>query len=316
MDGPVYTSIYKGLIGIQLKDADEYAEFQSSLAVYHDDYGDYSTNEPTMDGTASLIYLLAAKEYASKKAGKWKAYPPFGLHYQQSHHAIIRGDSTKKEIALVFTGDEFGDGLPTIANTLDKHQIHGSFFFTGRFYRNPAFQQGIKQLYAQKNLMGPHSDQHLLYCDWTKRDSLLVTKDSLFADFYQNEDAMIALGIKEKDLSQYFIPPYEWWNDAIGRWMDTANIHLFSFTPGTTSNADYTYPEMGKSYRSSASIVNTIKKMHETRPAKLNGVVLLIHAGTDPRRKDKLYDQLDELIVYLKKEGYGFKKINELLKGW
>ena len=164
--------------------------------------------------------------------------------------------------------------------------------------------------------MGPHSDQHLLYCDWTKRDSLLVTKDSLFADFYQNEDAMIALGIKEKDLSQYFIPPYEWWNDAIGRWMDTANIHLFSFTPGTTSNADYTYPEMGKSYRSSASIVNTIKKMHETRPAKLNGVVLLIHAGTDPRRKDKLYDQLDELIVYLKKEGYGFKKINELLKGW
>ena len=42
--------------------ADEYAPFQSGLAVYHDDYGDYSTNEPTMDGTASLIYLLAAKE--------------------------------------------------------------------------------------------------------------------------------------------------------------------------------------------------------------------------------------------------------------
>lgn len=62
VDGPVYGSIYKGLIGIQLKDADEYAEFQSNLAVYHDDYGDYSTNEPTMDGTASLIYLLAAKE--------------------------------------------------------------------------------------------------------------------------------------------------------------------------------------------------------------------------------------------------------------
>ena len=44
VDGPVYTSIYKGLIGITLKDADEYAEFQSDLAVYHDDYGDYSSN--------------------------------------------------------------------------------------------------------------------------------------------------------------------------------------------------------------------------------------------------------------------------------
>jgi len=62
VDGPVYTNIYKGLIGIKLADDDEYAEFQSDLAVYHDDYGDYSTNEPTMDGTASLIYLLAAKE--------------------------------------------------------------------------------------------------------------------------------------------------------------------------------------------------------------------------------------------------------------
>ena len=59
VDGPVYTSIYKGLIGIKLYDEDEYALFQSDLAVYHDDYGDYSTNEPTMDGTASLVYLLA-----------------------------------------------------------------------------------------------------------------------------------------------------------------------------------------------------------------------------------------------------------------
>jgi hypothetical protein len=62
VDGPVYGSIYKNLIGIKLYQPDEYAEFQSDLVVYHDDYGDYSTNEPTMDGTASLIYLLGAKE--------------------------------------------------------------------------------------------------------------------------------------------------------------------------------------------------------------------------------------------------------------
>lgn len=62
VDGPVYTSIFKNLIGLQLHDVDEYAEFQSNLAVYHDDFGDYSTNEPTMDGTASLIYLLAAMQ--------------------------------------------------------------------------------------------------------------------------------------------------------------------------------------------------------------------------------------------------------------
>ena len=62
VDGPVYGGIYNKLLGITLHERDEYSEFQSQLVVYHDDYGDYSTNEPTMDGTASLIYLLAAKE--------------------------------------------------------------------------------------------------------------------------------------------------------------------------------------------------------------------------------------------------------------
>lgn len=72
VDGPVYGNIYNNLIGIQLLKADEYAEFQSKLAVYHDDTGDYSTNEPTMDGTASLIYLLAAKENDSREGANVK----------------------------------------------------------------------------------------------------------------------------------------------------------------------------------------------------------------------------------------------------
>jgi endoglucanase len=61
VDGPVYASIYKQQRGVTIMHGDEYTEFQSDHVVYHDDYGDYVTNEPTMDGTASLIYLLAAK---------------------------------------------------------------------------------------------------------------------------------------------------------------------------------------------------------------------------------------------------------------
>jgi hypothetical protein len=60
LDGPVYTSIYKHLLGISLHDPDEYASFNTGFIVYHDDVGDYSTNEPIMDGTANLSYLLAA----------------------------------------------------------------------------------------------------------------------------------------------------------------------------------------------------------------------------------------------------------------
>ncbi len=59
VDGPVYTSIFKNLIGIRLHSDDEYSEFQTDYIVYHDDYGDYSTNEPTLDGTASLLMYLS-----------------------------------------------------------------------------------------------------------------------------------------------------------------------------------------------------------------------------------------------------------------
>jgi endoglucanase len=60
LDGPVYRSIYGNLRGIRLIEADEYARFNTGFIVYHDDLGDYSTNEPIMDGTASMVYLLSS----------------------------------------------------------------------------------------------------------------------------------------------------------------------------------------------------------------------------------------------------------------
>jgi endoglucanase len=59
LDGPVYQSIYRNLRGIRLHQPDEFAAFNTAHIVYHDDRGDYSTNEPIMDGTANLIPLLA-----------------------------------------------------------------------------------------------------------------------------------------------------------------------------------------------------------------------------------------------------------------
>jgi hypothetical protein len=59
VDGPVYERIFAALKGVALSGPDEYAAFQGP-AVYHDDALDYSTNEPTLDGTASVVLLLAA----------------------------------------------------------------------------------------------------------------------------------------------------------------------------------------------------------------------------------------------------------------
>lgn len=309
VDGPVYTTIYKNLIGIKLNDPDEYAEFQSDLAVYHDDYGDYSTNEPTMDGTASLIYLLAAQDDASGR--KLSAG-----NQTRSSRVITKGAVVKaipaqgKSVALVFTADEFGEGLPTITQILQKEQVQGSFFFTGRFYRNPAFTINIQELIKGRHYLGPHSDQHLLYADWKKRDSLLVSYQQFNEDLNKNLGAMETLGIRTERL-RYFIPPYEWWNDSIASWTNWRGMELVSFTPGTYTNADYTWPDMGKSYRSGNDLMNQVNTL--LKEDKLNGSILLIHAGTDPRRTDKFYLRLGELIQLLKKNGYRISSLDALL---
>lgn len=297
VDGPVYTSIYKNLIGIKLNDPDEYAQFQSNLAVYHDDYGDYSTNEPTMDGTASLIYLLAAKE--GETPGK----------FTTEQGAIIRGDVKNKNIALVFTGDEYFEGLPAIIKTLKENRIKAGFFFTGNLYENKNARSLIKKLVSDGHYLGPHSDKHLLYNDWNKRDSLLVTKDSLVNDLKNNYRKMEVFGITEKN--KLFIPPFEWWNNTVTKWCEAEGMRPISFTRGIPTNADYTFPEMGKSYQSSETILSKLFEKETTEG--INGAIILVHVGTDSRRKDKLYDRLPELIQKLTSKGYQFKRVDELL---
>ena len=310
VDGPVYTNIYKNLIGIQLKDADEYAPFQSDLAVYHDDYGDYSTNEPTMDGTASLIYLLAAQEASISKPVLDKSIST--TKHIIEYGAIIKAmPSKKRSIALVFTGDEYGEGFNFIDSILSKEKIKVSFFLTGRMYRNPQFQTAIQHLIKAGHYMGPHSNNHLLYNDWTKRDSLLVSFQEFNDDLNKNLNAMDEVGIEVKNV-KLFIPPYEWWNDSVATWTQWKGLQLFSFTPGTYTNADYTWPEMGKQYRTNAFLMDKLSELVK-QPDKFNGAILLIHVGTDPRRKEKFYHALHSIIQLLRKNQFVIKKIDELI---
>ena len=57
VDGPVTRQINEGL-KYSTFGPDPLAHFQSDVAVYHDEFADFSTNEPIIDGTVSLLLLL------------------------------------------------------------------------------------------------------------------------------------------------------------------------------------------------------------------------------------------------------------------
>lgn len=230
------------------------------------------------------------------------------------HGAVIRGDVTQKDMALVLTGDTFGEGGSAIRETLKKHDVKASFFLTGNFYSNPAFRQLILDLKNDGHYLGAHSDKHLLYADWTKRDSLLVSEEEFKQDLMANYEHMATFGIGSDD-APWFLPPYEWYNTEIARWTEQAGLRLVNFSPGTRSAADYTYPQMGDRYVSSEEIYKSILRREARDPHGLNGFILLIHIGTDPRRPDKFYDRLDALLTELKGRGYRFRTITGLLGG-
>jgi endoglucanase len=311
VDGPIAATTYNNLRGLHLNQPDEFAEFQPAEIVYHDDVGDYSTNEPTMDGTADAILMMALWNRGSAHQPKdVPARQSKALLYEQG--AITRGDPTKKKLALVFTGDEFADGAETIARTLRARGVRGSFFFTGRFYRNRRFKSTTRRLKRDGHYLGAHSDQHLLYCDWNDRDKLLINRETFEQDLHRNYASMRTFGINKTD-ARYFLPPFEWYNHKISEWTGALNLHLINFTSGTRSNADYTTPEM-KNYVDSKTILESIKQYEARDPAGLNGFILLSHIGVAPARTDKFYLYLDELLNWLESRQYELVRIDELLQ--
>lgn len=230
-----------------------------------------------------------------------------------SHGGIIRGDTSLHKIALVFSADEFGDGAVFIRKTLKEKNINASFFFTGNFLNNPEYQSVAKELLADGNYIGSHSYGHLLYCDWTKRDSTLLTRQEFINDLDSSYNRLHDFGIS-RDQAKYFMPPYEWYNDTISKWAKQYGLQIINFTPGTYSNADYTTPDMGKRYLPSDTIYNRIMRFEKEKPNGLNGFILLVHAGTDSKRTDKFYFLLPRLINELKGKGYEFVRVDELLK--
>jgi peptidoglycan/xylan/chitin deacetylase (PgdA/CDA1 family) len=193
--------------------------------------------------------------------------------------AIVRGSVDKKVIALVFTGHEFAEGGETILHALAARHARASFFLTGDFLRRPEFAPLVRRIVADGHYLGPHSDRHLLYCDWSEQKKTLVTRDQFRADLEANLREIGRFGVPAPRV-RYFLPAYEWCNAE--------------FVP-------------------SEEIVASILRAEASDAHGLNGFLLLLHVGAGPRRTDKLHTRFAALLDTLAGKGYQFVRVDELL---
>jgi hypothetical protein len=293
VNGPVSESIYKRSAGSSLLQKDNLETWQSSMAVYHDDAADYTTNMPQAEATAAMMYLLASRENASL------GHAPNGIHIQDG--AVLRGDSSSKKIALVFIGMPPAKGAKGIGQILAREKIRSSFFLPVEFLKQNAAI--AKQLKAGRHYMGAAGSMEW----WNSGSGVSPDQKAFDYTMQENRRLLKTIGINpvirlspDKKLN------YLYNCDGDGK------TYLLNPTPGTLSLAVNILPGE-TNYVNSDSIFQDIMAKARQMPYGLNGYFLVIPTDPPAERADKFYMLIPLLLQDLKNEGYRFVRVDEML---
>ncbi len=224
--------------------------------------------------------------------------------------AIVRGDPTVHELALVFTGGEFGEGTEHILDTLERAAVPAAFFVTGAFLAPPGRAELVRRMVKDGHYVGPHSDAHPLYCPFDDREHTLVTRAFFASDLEANIAALRALGSLAPGQPVWFIPPYRVVQPRPGPMGARARRHdvLLHARQRLESRLD---PRGRRTIRVVAADPGRHIAYEQRDPHGLNGFILLLHLGSG--RRDPMHSRLGALIDALHARGYRFVRVDELL---
>jgi len=193
--------------------------------------------------------------------------------------AICEGKNRKKQIALTFDDGPNEEVTPQVLALLEKHQLPATFFLIG--HKITGNETIVEQIATAGHLIGNHSYSHSVGFDfkWTAwvRQELVKTQD-----------------IIEKVIGQkvrYFRPPFGVTNPHIAKAAEQEN-----------------YQVIGWNVRPYDAVTNdktlVLKRIKEGLQP---GSIVLLHDI-----KPLILEVLEELIPYLKAEGYEVVALDEL----
>lgn len=202
---------------------------------------------------------------------------------------ISRIETDRKVIALTFDGGANTDGVEKILDILKDNDIKGTFFLTGKFIEKYPLE--TKMIIASGGNIGNHSYSHPYFTKLTDEEigkelegtegelsKLNATFHPFFRFPYGNRDEKAISTINENNYISI-----RWTVDSLG-WEGTSS--------GMTKEA----------------VENRV--LSKTVP----GAIVLMHLGTNPDDKTQLDSEaLPEIISKLKKQGYEFTTLTELL---
>lgn len=200
-----------------------------------------------------------------------------------NHQAFYVDESDGKNIYLTFDNGYEQGYTEAILDVLKKHEVPATFFVTGHYVREEP--ELIKRIVQDGHIVGNHSDSHP---DFTK-----LTKEAIELELKEVERAVAQL-TEQKDM-YYVRPPRGTFNEQTMETLDNLGyIQVFwslafkDWETGAQKGWKYAYDQM----------------MGQIHP----GAIVLLHAVSADNAT-----ALERIIVDLKKAGYTFKSLDELM---
>ena len=228
-----------------------------------------------------------------------------------------RGPLDAKEMAFTFDGGSSDNAALDILDALKSKKVKATFFLTGEFiHQYPAL---VRRIVSEGHDVGDHTWSHPHLTSFAN-DRKQTTMPGITADRLRSEllkTASIFRTVTGRDLVPLWRAPYGEYNAEIIRWAAEAGFRHVGWTTGrgwaeSMDSMDWVADKKSSVYHSAQEIADKILAYAKTGRHGANGIVILMHLGTE-RRDDFPHEKLPEIIDGLKKQGYMPVKVAELM---
>jgi peptidoglycan/xylan/chitin deacetylase (PgdA/CDA1 family) len=231
---------------------------------------------------------------------------------------VRRGPLTQKAVALTFDGGSINNVTDEILKMLKDNGVLSTFFLTGGFIRR--YPKTVRRIIQDGHEVGNHTWSHPHLTTFAK-DRKHQTLEGITSEKIKQEltkTASLFKLVTGSEMEGYWRAPYGEYNQEILTWSAEAGYKHIGWTVGrgweeTMDTMDWVADKNSKAYHTSEEIAEKILNYENGRKYGANGVIVLMHLGTN-RQDDFPHKKLPEIIEGLKKQGYRLVTISELLK--
>jgi len=230
---------------------------------------------------------------------------------------FVRGSLNQSQIALTFDGGYLDNAASDILNILKQENIKATFFLTGIFLRK--YPDVVKQMVAEGHEIGNHTWTHPHLTTFAQNHKH-ITLNNITPEFIQQEllrTAELFKLVTNKQMAPLWRAPYGEHNEEIRLWAAQAGFRHVGWTMGRNweegmDTMDWVADKNSSAYHSADEIADKILSFGSDSQFGANGTIILMHLGT-LRTDDYPHDKLPMIIDQLKKRGYIFVKLSDML---